>query len=121
MLLEFGVVSRLCSYASGEWKVYVGNRREARLFADRVGFWGRKQTKLRAILDGIPESSTAMSSDHVPFVADYLEGRTTKDIARQLDISVKTAENHRAHMMEKIGAHNTAEVVRYAVRKGLLA
>lgn len=50
-----------------------------------------------------------------------VEGRTTKDIARQLDISVKTAENHRAHMMEKIGAHNTAEVVRYAVRKGLLA
>jgi len=50
-----------------------------------------------------------------------VEGRTTKDIARTLGISVKTAENHRAHMMEKIGAHNTAEVVRYAVRKGLLA
>jgi DNA gyrase subunit A len=72
LLLEFGVVSRLCAHATGEWKVYLGNRREARLFADRVGFWGRKQTKLRAILAGIPESSTALSSDHVPFVADYL-------------------------------------------------
>jgi len=50
-----------------------------------------------------------------------IEGRTTKEVARALGISVKTAENHRAHMMEKIGAHNTAEVVRYAVRKGLLA
>ncbi|HET6603820.1 MAG TPA: response regulator transcription factor [Xanthomonadaceae bacterium] len=49
-----------------------------------------------------------------------VEGMTTKQIARRLAISVKTAENHRAHMMEKIGAHNTAEVVRYAVRKGLL-
>jgi DNA-binding NarL/FixJ family response regulator len=49
-----------------------------------------------------------------------VEGHTTKDIARHLGISVKTAENHRAHMMEKIGAHNTAEVVRYAVRKGLM-
>ena len=49
-----------------------------------------------------------------------VEGHTTKEIARRLDISAKTAENHRAHMMEKIGAHNTAEVVRYAVRKGLL-
>ncbi|MEA2444606.1 MAG: gyrase subunit, partial [Thermoleophilales bacterium] len=72
LLLEFGVVSRLCLHATGEWKVYVGNRRDARLFATHVGFWGRKQTKLRALLAGIPEQSTAMSSDHVPFVAEYL-------------------------------------------------
>lgn len=49
-----------------------------------------------------------------------VEGCTTKDIARKLGISVKTAENHRAHMMSKIGARNSAEVVRYAVRKGLV-
>jgi DNA gyrase subunit A len=72
LLLEFGIVSRLSFHATGEWKVYLGNRREVRLFADRVGFWGRKQTKLRALLAGIPETSTAMSSDHVPFVADYV-------------------------------------------------
>ena len=72
LLLEFGVVSRLSAHTTGEWKVYIGNRRDARLFATRVGFWGRKQSKLRALLAGIPERSTAMSSDHVPFVADYL-------------------------------------------------
>jgi DNA-binding NarL/FixJ family response regulator len=49
-----------------------------------------------------------------------IEGRTTKDVARALDISVKTAENHRAHVLEKLAAHNVADLVRYAVRKGLL-
>jgi DNA-binding NarL/FixJ family response regulator len=49
-----------------------------------------------------------------------IEGRTTKDVARALDISIKTAENHRAHVLEKLAAHNVADLVRYAVRKGLL-
>ena len=48
------------------------------------------------------------------------EGLTTKEIARKLDISVKTAENHRARVIDKLGVRNTAELVRYAVRKGLL-
>lgn len=49
-----------------------------------------------------------------------VEGRTTKEIAGELGISVKTAENHRSRVMEKLGVHNTAELVRYAARKGLL-
>jgi DNA-binding NarL/FixJ family response regulator len=49
-----------------------------------------------------------------------IEGRTTKEVARALDISIKTAENHRAHVLEKLSAHNIADLVRYAVRKGLL-
>ncbi|ALN92463.1 response regulator [Lysobacter gummosus] len=48
------------------------------------------------------------------------EGLTTKEIARQLTISVKTAENHRARVLEKLAVRNTAELVRYALRKGLL-
>ncbi len=48
------------------------------------------------------------------------EGMTTKEIARQLDISVKTAENHRGRVLEKLAVRNTAELVRYASRKGLL-
>lgn len=48
------------------------------------------------------------------------EGQTTKEIARKLDISVKTAENHRGHVLAKLDMRNTAEVVRYALRKGLL-
>ncbi|TXH03884.1 MAG: response regulator transcription factor [Nevskiaceae bacterium] len=49
-----------------------------------------------------------------------VEGKTTKEIAQILEIGVKTAENHRARMMEKLGLRNTAEVVRFAARKGLL-
>lgn len=48
------------------------------------------------------------------------EGRTTKEIARLLDIGVKTAENHRSRVLDKLELSNTAELVRYAARKGLL-
>ena len=49
-----------------------------------------------------------------------VEGLTTKEIARRLDISAKTAENHRSRVLGKVDARNTAELVRYAVRHGLL-
>ncbi|MDE3244977.1 MAG: response regulator transcription factor [Acidobacteriota bacterium] len=48
------------------------------------------------------------------------EGRSTKEIAGLLDISPKTAENHRTRVMQKLGVHNTAELVRYAAQRGLL-
>ena len=48
------------------------------------------------------------------------EGMTTKDIAQRLGISTKTAENHRGHVLDKLGVRNTAELVRYALRKGLI-
>lgn len=48
------------------------------------------------------------------------EGRSTKEIAGALGISVKTAENHRTRVMHKLGVHNAAELVRYAARKGLI-
>lgn len=49
-----------------------------------------------------------------------VEGLTTKEIARKLDTSVKTAENHRSRVLGKLDARNTAELVRYAVKHGLL-
>jgi DNA-binding NarL/FixJ family response regulator len=48
------------------------------------------------------------------------EGLTTKEIARRLGISTKTAENHRARILGKLDVRNSAELVRYALRKGLL-
>ncbi len=50
-----------------------------------------------------------------------IQGKTTKEIAQILDIGVKTAENHRARMMEKLGLRNTAEVVRFAALRCLLS
>jgi len=49
------------------------------------------------------------------------EGRTTKDIARTLDLSVKTVEMHRAQLMDRLGIHDLAGLVRYAIRIGLVS
>ena len=48
------------------------------------------------------------------------EGRTTKQIAALLGVSVRTAESHRHRTMEKLGLHDTAALVRYAIRRGLI-
>jgi DNA-binding NarL/FixJ family response regulator len=48
------------------------------------------------------------------------EGKTTKDIAVHLGISLKTAESHRARLMKKLDIHETASLVRYAIRNGLI-
>lgn len=47
------------------------------------------------------------------------EGKTTKEAAGVLDISVKTAESHRTRIMHKLNIHETAGLVRYAIRLGL--
>jgi DNA-binding NarL/FixJ family response regulator len=71
-----------------------------------------------------------LSNEYVP--ADHLSGRerqvlqlvgegnSTKDVALQLGISVKTAESHRARLMKKLDIHETASLVRYAIRRGLI-
>ena len=48
------------------------------------------------------------------------EGKSTKDVASLLGISVKTAESHRSRLMQKLDIHETASLVRYAIRHGLV-
>jgi two-component system response regulator NreC len=48
------------------------------------------------------------------------EGKSTKDVASMLGVSVKTAESHRTRLMQKLDIHETASLVRYAVRRGLV-
>ena len=48
------------------------------------------------------------------------EGKTTRDVASLLFISVKTAETHRSRLMQKLDIHETAGLVRYAIRRGLV-
>jgi len=49
------------------------------------------------------------------------EGKSTKEIAYGLDLSVKTVETHRAALMERLDIHDVAGLVLYAVRKGLVS
>jgi len=48
------------------------------------------------------------------------EGRSNKEAATRLDVGLSTVETHRANLMQKLNLHNTAEIVLYAVRKGVI-
>jgi DNA-binding NarL/FixJ family response regulator len=48
------------------------------------------------------------------------EGRSTKEMAGLLGVSVKTVETHRAQLMERLDIHELAGLVRYAIRTGLV-
>jgi DNA-binding NarL/FixJ family response regulator len=49
------------------------------------------------------------------------EGRSNKEVAVLLNLGLSTIETHRANLMQKLNLHNTAEIVLYAVRKGLIS
>jgi DNA-binding NarL/FixJ family response regulator len=49
------------------------------------------------------------------------EGYSTKNIARALNISVKTVETHRAQLMDRLDIHDIASLVRYAIKRGLVS
>jgi DNA-binding NarL/FixJ family response regulator len=66
------------------------------------------------------ESAFSMLSDREREVLQLIaEGRTTKQIATHLHVSVKTIETHRQKIMEKLDVHSVAELTKYAIREGL--
>jgi DNA-binding NarL/FixJ family response regulator len=64
-----------------------------------------------------PDPLTPREREVLQLVA---EGKTTKEVAHLLGISVKTAESHRTRIMKKLDAPNTAGIVRYAIRRGMI-
>jgi DNA gyrase subunit A len=117
LLLEFGVISRLCRYENGEIKVVITNRRDARLFARNVGFHGRKQGKLDRALAAIPHESRALSRDHVPFVADYIRSDgarrwTERDWLRRHNVDrIERWERGGTAILERIDSDEVRRVV----------
>ena len=117
LLLEFGVISRLCRYAGGEIKVVITNRRDARAFAACVGFLGRKQAKLEAELAGIRRGSRALSSDHVPYVADYIRDNgaarwTEREWLRRHNVDrIDRWERDRAEITARITNREVLDIV----------
>ena len=73
---------------------------------------------------GVPREVRAAPDPLTPREREVLQlvaaGKTTKEVAELLGISVKTAESHRTHIMQKLDTSNTAGVVRYAIRQGLI-
>ncbi|HSZ06791.1 MAG TPA: DNA gyrase subunit A [Solirubrobacteraceae bacterium] len=117
LLLELGVVSRLSRSARGEVKVVVTNRRDARLFAERVGFFGAKQPKLERALSDIPLTSRALSHDHVPHIARYIrsEGGSTfaeRDWLRRHNVDrIERWERGSTAILDRISSPEVREVI----------
>jgi DNA-binding NarL/FixJ family response regulator len=89
----------------------------------RGGFYlspGVSQTVVQAYLsktDVPPDPLTARERQVLQLIG---EGKSTKDVASLLGVSTKTAESHRARLMRKLDIHETASLVRYAIRRGLI-
>ena len=64
------------------------------------------------------EMLTAREREVLQLVA---EGRTNKEVAGDLSISLTTVETHRTHILQKLGLHSVPELILYAVRKGIIA
>jgi DNA-binding NarL/FixJ family response regulator len=64
--------------------------------------------------------ATGLSAREREVLQMLAEGQTNKDIARHLDISVKTVETHRAHIMQKMEFASLSDLVRYAVKNRLI-
>ena len=77
-----------------------------------------QRTQNRATIEQrLLESLTPRQRQILTLIA---EGQSTKTIARSLDISVKTVESHRAQVIERLGIHDIAGLVRFAIRMGLV-
>jgi DNA gyrase subunit A len=117
LLLEFGVASRICCNARGEFKVVISNRRDARLFALNVGFLGRKQEKLDRALARMPKASRALSRDSIPFVAEYIRAESgspwiDKDWLKRHNVDrVERWEQGGTAILERIASDEVRDVV----------
>jgi len=78
------------------------------------------RTIVQAFLQNTPVPGNPISDRERQVLQLVAEGKTTKEIASLLGISVKTAESHRSNLMEKLNIHDTAGLVRYAIRIKLI-
>ena len=66
------------------------------------------------------ERNSGLTAREVEILQLICEGKSNKEIAAQLDLSVNTVAVHRANIMDALGIHKTAELVVYAIRNGLV-
>jgi DNA-binding NarL/FixJ family response regulator len=95
-------------------------RRNKTYFTSRVS---------QMILDGFlkgesrhesPSGAVRLTPRQREIVQLLAEGKSSKEVAVALDLSVKTAETHRANIMRKLDCHSVSEVVRYAIRNKII-
>ena len=81
------------------------------------GFLDREKTGGIVKTDDSTEVLTSREREVIQLLA---EGKTSKEVAVALNLSVKTAETHRTNLMRKLGLHSVADLTRYAVRNGIV-
>jgi len=90
-------------------RTYLCNKVAGSVVSDYVELLGRGGTDP-------PSPLTPRESEVLQLLA---EGKSTKEIAGSLQLSVKTIETHRLNMMDKLGVRSVAELTKYAIRHGL--
>lgn len=66
------------------------------------------------------ERDTALTTRELEILQHIVAGKSNKEIASDLNLSVNTVSVHRANIMDRLGIHKTAELVVYAIRNGLV-
>ena len=100
-------------------------QRQRTFFTTRVsqmvldGFLNRDRKPSEFVNDG-DHSGELLTSREREVIQLLAEGRTSKEVAVTLNLSVKTAETHRTNLMRKLGLHSVADLTRYAVRNGIV-
>lgn len=70
---------------------------------------------------GVADSYELLTPREREILQLLAEGKTNKEVATSLNISVYTAETHRGNILQKLNLHSSAELVLYAVRKGIIS
>ena len=73
--------------------------------------------KSKSTVTRLPNDLTKREHEILKLVA---EGRTNKELAEYLFISIKTVETHKGHILEKLGLKNTTELIRYAIKNKII-
>jgi DNA-binding NarL/FixJ family response regulator len=79
-----------------------------------------QQALIRDVLERGEQAESELTPREEEIVKMVAEANTSREIAKMLHLSEKTVENHRANAMKKLGMRDRVELVRYAIRQGLI-
>ncbi|HZC24066.1 MAG TPA: response regulator transcription factor [Candidatus Binatia bacterium] len=84
------------------------------------GYLDRQTRNVGSIRTEDERTENSLTSREREVIQLLAEGKTSKEVAVTLNLSVKTAETHRTNLMRKLGLHSVADLTRYAVRNGIV-
>ena len=118
--LRSGAAAYLLKHSAGDElltavrRVLAGRRYITALIAGEV-----RAAEFAEVDRGHPARPLALTPRQREVLQLIAEGRTMKEIAAALNVSARTVESHKYHMIEMLGLRTTADLVRYAVQQGL--